>query len=44
MKELSDRIQENSNNWNWALCHGDIYTGKKLRNEQITHDTKLLHE
>lgn len=27
VKELRDRIQTNSNKWNWGLCHGDIYTG-----------------
>lgn len=27
VKELKERIQRNANNWNWGLCHGDIYTG-----------------
>lgn len=26
-KELKEQIRNNAKNWNWGLCHGDIYTG-----------------
>jgi len=27
VKELKEQIQAKARNWNWGLCHGDIYTG-----------------
>lgn len=27
VSELKEKIQVNAKNWNWGLCHGDIYTG-----------------
>ena len=27
VKELKEQIQDRARDWNWGLCHGDIYTG-----------------
>ncbi|MCB8980028.1 MAG: phosphotransferase [Ardenticatenaceae bacterium] len=37
VKEIKEHIQNNARNWNWGLCHGDMYTG----NIHKRHDGNL---
>jgi len=34
--ELQARLRAQGGNWNWGLCHGDLYTGNIHRNSQGT--------
>jgi Ser/Thr protein kinase RdoA (MazF antagonist) len=34
VEELKCQIQMNRANWNWGICHGDIYTGNICQNER----------